>query len=411
MMSVRLGLCFGAGLIGFGLVIAAPEFLLIGLLALLVVGITQLWGRYGLCRLHYERRLDRERTVWGDDVGLEISVRNNKVLPLVWLAVDDFVSDSMAIREEKLQLTDERGIGVLRSRWTVGWFERVSRRLTIAADRRGVYTFERVRVTVADIFGYGTASEEHEDKATLIVRPRTLPVRISALEHAPAGDLRTRRSLYEDPALFAGVRPYHPGDPLRRVHWRATARTGVPVSKRFDPSRDQDILLALDLQTMSGRIWTKDDDLVEAMMVAASSLARHSLIEGASCGLAAMAYDGAIKGFALMAPRSGRDQIGSIADMLGRLDTAPSAPFENLLVRLPQRVSPGTTIIVLTARDPEQYVGALIRLHRSGYPVQLVGFGPNGHLAAGRARSYGMTAMTGSLTPDWRTSDALVLAS
>jgi uncharacterized protein (DUF58 family) len=116
-------------------------------------------------------------------------------------------------------------------------------------------------------------------------------------------------------------------------------------------------------------------------------------------------------GFALIAPRTGRDQLGTIADLLGRLNAAPSAPFEHLLVRLPQSVGIGTTVVVVTARDPEPYVDALKRLDRLGYPIQVIGLGPNGHRAVARARAYGFSAMTGSLTPDWRTSDALVLAS
>ena len=39
--------------------------------------------------------------------------------------------------------------------------------------------------------------------------------------------------LYEDPTRISGVRPYEAGDPLNRVHWRATARTGALHSKRI----------------------------------------------------------------------------------------------------------------------------------------------------------------------------------
>lgn len=411
MTITRAGLAFGSALVILGVVVAAPAFVLVGLLGLLALGVSGLWSRFGLRDLHYERSIGRERTLWGDDVPLDLAVWNDKPLPLPWLSVDDFATGSTVVREESLIHTDLPGLAILRSRWTVGSYERVVRHLTIAADRRGSYALGPVRVTVADPFGYGLAIEEHEDRATLIVRPRTLPVRLLGQQHAQAGDLRTRHSLFEDPALFAGVRPYRPGDPMRRVHWRATARTGTPVSKRFDPSRLESLLVALDVQTMSGTIWESDDEMVESLMVAASSLVRHSLIEGASCGLAAMALSRTPGGFALVAPRTGRSQLGSVADMLGRLDIAPSAPFDHLLVRLPQKVQAGTTIVVLTARDPAPYMAALRRLDRSGYPVQVVGLGPNGQLAASRARALGFPAMVGSLNPDWRTSDALVLAS
>ena len=52
----------------------------------------------------------------------------------------------------------------------------------------------------------------------------------------PIGDVRLMHRLYEDPTRIAGVRPYEPGDPLNRIHWRATARTGTLHSKITEPS-------------------------------------------------------------------------------------------------------------------------------------------------------------------------------
>jgi uncharacterized protein (DUF58 family) len=410
---ISLGLAFGLGLVGLGVIAAAPGLVLTGLLAVLAVGVTGLWSHYGLRNLHYRRTIDRDRAVWGDDLPLDIEVWNDKPLPLAWLSVDDFATVGTSIRDETLATSSRPGFKILRSRWTVGWYERVVRHLTIAADHRGVYSFGPVNLTVADLFGRGAATEAHEDPATYIVRPRSLPVRIASPQHQPVGSLPARHTLFEDPAFFAGVRPYQPGDPLRRIHWRATARTGVPVSKRFDPSRAREVLVAVDVQTMPGHHWLLhfDDDLVESLMVAAASLVRHALAQGASCGLAATAFSRTLDRFALVAPRAGRDQLAVIADLLGRLSEVPSAPFERLIDRLPRRLSPGTTVIVVTARDPAPFLPSLIRLDRSGFPVQLVGLGPNGDRAVASARAGGLAATSASLAPDWRTSDALVLAS
>jgi uncharacterized protein (DUF58 family) len=407
----RVRLAFGPALILLGVVLGAPEIVLVGLLALLATAVAELWSNFGLRGLRYERTIGRERTVWGDDIPLDLAIRNSKPLPVPWVSVDDDVSRGVIIRDEPLTTNSLTGLVTLRSRWMVGWYERVVRHLAIVADHRGVYSFGPAKVTVADLFGHGGATADFEGRGVYLVRPRTLPVRLAGQHRAPAGDLRARHSLFEDPALFAGVRPYHPGDPIRRVHWRATARTGVTVCKRFDPSRLQNVLIALDVQVGSGPVWVNDEELVESLIVAASSLARHTLLEGASCGLAAVSLSKARDGLAMVPPRAGRDQLGVIADVLARLSVNPSAPFDHLLVRIPQSVAVGTTVVVVTARDPEPYVTALRRLDRWGYPVQVVGFGPNSQAAVARARSYGFSTMIGSLTPDWRTSDALVLAS
>ncbi len=43
-----------------------------------------------------------------------------------------------------------------------------------------------------------------------------------------------------------GVRPYQPGDPLRRIHWRTTARRGELIVREFEPPGVQNLGIFLD---------------------------------------------------------------------------------------------------------------------------------------------------------------------
>src|SRR5262249_32595761 len=52
----------------------------------------------------------------------------------------------------------------------------------------------------------------------------------------PIGEVRLTHRLFEDPTRIAGVRTYMPGDPLNRIHWRATARTGGLPCQTYEPS-------------------------------------------------------------------------------------------------------------------------------------------------------------------------------
>lgn len=47
--------------------------------------------------------------------------------------------------------------------------------------------------------------------------------------------------------VVRGVRPYLPGDPMRRIHWRATARTGDLVVKEVDETGAPRLTIALDM--------------------------------------------------------------------------------------------------------------------------------------------------------------------
>ncbi|MGC8634100.1 MAG: DUF58 domain-containing protein [Candidatus Limnocylindrales bacterium] len=403
----------GVGLAAVGALAGVPPLLLIGVLLVLVALLRGLWSRVGLRGVVYERRLGTERAVWGDQFPLDVVIWNRKLLPLLWLRAEDFVPDEMTLRERTLVRADRPGLAVFDNTWSLAWYERVVRHLHVVADRRGVYRLNAVRLRVADLFARETAEEERSLPATYVVRPRSLPVHEHLAERAAVGERVAPASLFRDPALFAGVRPYQPGDPLRQVHWKATAHTGRPVVKRFDPSRQRELLLALDIQTVEGLHWllAYEEELLEGLCVAAASLARRTLGEGAGCGLIAAAYAGTPQPIVWIAPSAGPGQLGRITDALARLSPGASAPYERVLASLPRRMGPGSTIVALSARDPVSFLAVLRRLTRTGYGVQLVALGPEADARAAAARRSGVAALTAQLRPDWRTSDALVIGA
>ena len=56
------------------------------------------------------------------------------------------------IAGRELSPSTQQGFDVLRETWSVGWFERVTRRLQIEGTRRGAYRFISAELRVADLF-------------------------------------------------------------------------------------------------------------------------------------------------------------------------------------------------------------------------------------------------------------------
>lgn len=402
----------GIGLILLGALLASPGLLLVGGLTLLSRWLTTLWSRFGLESIAFERRVGADRAVWGDQVTLDVEVWNQKPLPVPLLVVDDHVSESLHVVGQQLGKSERPGLARLTNAWSLLWYERVVRHFVIDARRRGVLTFGPVRLTVSDLFERGTNVEERPAPDRLLVRPRTVPVRVPEPARAPLGQQPSRASLFVDRARYAGVRAYQPGDPLKEIHWRATARTGSLVSRRHEPVNEQQVLLAIDLQTVSGPHWLMifDDEALEGLCVAAASIARRLLHGGASCGVLLGTQLAGGGRWSYLPPSTSPGQLGRIEDLLARVQPIMALPFERLLEVVPRRLPPGGTLVVLSARDPSPFLDPLRRLDRSGYAVRLLtmGAGRDDHRSA--ATAAGVTAETAHLDPDWRQADALTLA-
>jgi uncharacterized protein (DUF58 family) len=389
--------------------LAAGGLVLVGVLMGLVVGLRSLWSRYGLRALEYERHLATHRVLWGERIELDLVVRNAKPLPLPWLQIDDFVTHGADIVDQPLTPSSRRGLDILRGTWRVGWFERVTRRLHIVGSRRGTFRFTTVTLRVADLFAQASGSEERKIAAAYRVVPRTVVVRSGLSDNPSVGAARSARGLYEEPSLFAGVRPYQPGDQLRRIHWKATARVGRPVSRRYDPAREREILLAIDMQTIAGASWLLnwDDDLVEGLCVAGLSLARSFLEDGIAVGLAVNAYSDRPQRTVYLSPSASPGQLGAIADLLADVSPFASLPFDRLLAGVARRAPLGCSIVALSGRDPIDVLPALRRLRAQRYRASHAAFGPDAGRWSARARAAGVPTVAYRLEPDWQTADAL----
>jgi uncharacterized protein (DUF58 family) len=390
----------------------APGVLLIAALTIGYGSLTTVWTRYGMRQVEYSRQLETDRAVAGDSVPLHVTIWNRKRLPLPWVTAEDGVSDGLTIRERpQMHLdADRQGTLLLRNDWALAWYERVVRHFHLDDLRRGSYRFGPVQVRVRDILGRPAGEEQLGLPDTLIVAPKMAEVRHAEREMSVLGERRARHSLTVDPALFAGVRPFQPGDSLRQVHWRATARLGSTVSRRLEPARGRNVVLVVDVQTVDGQYWlTWDEDTFEALTVIAASLARRMLADGASVGMSAANFAGSQQKFAWLPPRASLAQLPRAGELLARIAPVPSGPLTDLLAWLTRRVPPGTTIVLVSARHPGRHLAALRRIKGLGYGVELVAVGPNARGNAQAARLARIRAVTGSVEPSWQRPNAVAL--
>jgi len=399
----------GSVLLVLGAISGESSLVLLGLVVLLLALVHSVWARNGLRGVEYRRRLGTDRAIVGDRIAVDVSVRNGKRLPLAWLSAEDQLSPPVPVVERPAGL-DERP-DILPNTWSLGPYERVVRRYHLVAARRGVFEIGPTRLRVGDLFGSAAAERQERRRDVYLVRPPILPLTSRRPRRRWDGDLRARRGLLETTSLFAGIRDYRAGDPLRRIHWKASARLGHPVVKRFDPARERDVLLALDIQGASRRFTTLgEEDVLEGLCIVAASLAGNLQAAGASVGIAAAVFSGSVRPFAFLAPSEAVGQLGRVLDLLARLSAVPSAAFETLLTALARLLRPGTTLEVVSARSPVTLLPVLRRIAGLGFPVVFVAFGPDAEENAGTARRAGLSARVATLDAPWRAATRVLVA-
>ncbi|MFO7696450.1 MAG: DUF58 domain-containing protein, partial [Anaerolineae bacterium] len=237
----------------------ATALFLFAVLLSIASGASMLWYRFCLRGVTYQRTLEQERIFCGEETNLTIKVTNAKPLPLAWLLIrDSFPKDVLLLtgalrsldRSVDHSLPEPNGSGFnladsvssLTDVLSLRWYERVQRTYRISSQKRGVYAFGPVDLTSGDIFGFGQKSACIETQDRLVVYPKVVPVEELGLSpellryEKPAGELKARRRIVQDPLRMATVREYVPGDSIRHIHWKNTARLDQLQTKVFDPS-------------------------------------------------------------------------------------------------------------------------------------------------------------------------------
>jgi uncharacterized protein (DUF58 family) len=195
----------------------------------------------------------------------------------------------------------------------------------------------------------------------------------------------------------SGVRRYEAGDPLNRIHWRATARTGVLHSKIYEPTTVAGVTVLLDFH--QGSFEAKHEPMrSELAITAAASLANAVFQMGQQVGLVTNARDAAdrirqegwdfdirTRDAALRAAsmsatsdrleplvvetRRGPEQLMRILETLARAELTDGLSFAQLISETGSRLPRDATVVAILTTVSEETAVALGNLVRRGFAV------------------------------------------
>ncbi len=406
-MTSRLGRLAIVGLLILSLALRSPLLLLLTVLLALVAAASALWGRYCLAGVTYQRQFEAERLFCGEQVQLWVEIVNAKPLPLAWLKLEDEFPEDFQVERTELTSGSKSHRRTLTNLLSLRWYERVRRRYRLTAERRGAYEFGPVRLSSGDIFGFQTRVREQADQQTLLVYPRLVPVEQLRIRVArPSGEMLSNRRIVEDPMRLAGVREYRPGDSVRHIHWKSTARQGQLQTKVFEPGASQHLVLCLNGQTLEQAYAGIVSGYFETVITVAAALANEALEQRQPVGLFTnnSARDASHR-VRLPATRHAT-QLTRILETMAQLTHFTLMPFEQLLRVEAPTLPFGASIVAISAIANEPIQAALLALHDAGHPTALVLVADPGRVPVTRLPA---SLPVYVVTQNWTELDALEL--
>ncbi|MFF0991198.1 DUF58 domain-containing protein [Kocuria nitroreducens] len=130
---------------------------------------------------------------------------------------------------------------------------------TVRPRRRGVYALGPATVRVADPFGLAAELLDASERTSLHVAPDAVELpEISADRLRESGTDPSRTAQPQPGPDNVTTREYRHGDPMRRVHWAASAKHGQLMVRQEDPRSTRRLTLVLDRDETSWpgqRLW------------------------------------------------------------------------------------------------------------------------------------------------------------
>ncbi|MFP6603141.1 MAG: DUF58 domain-containing protein [Pirellulaceae bacterium] len=365
------------------------------LLTLMVVSrlLTQSWIKH----LTSSRQCNRLTAEVGETVAIHVTVHNRGKFPIPWVLLED-VLPQRALHQPPagLQLTgNSLKLAMLRGN------QSKTMHYQLECHRRGYFQLGPTVLETGDLFGLHRRYRVGNHPNYLMVYPKIIPLQgFDIASRRPIGEVKMSYRLYEDPTRIAGIRRYEIGDPLNRIHWRASARTGQLHSKIYEPTTVAGVTLLLEFHEHA---YDSADEPVrsELAVTAAASIAYAVQQMGQQIGLISNGRDAADRirqqelGAQASSRRQARDagsmldesdrlqplvidtrreveQMLRIRETLARIELSDGLTLEQLTTETASRMPRDATVLAIIPRVDESTAIALGNLKRRGYAVSAI---------------------------------------
>ncbi len=343
--------------------------MLLGMAVLVLVFLEKGYGWFWHRGLQVRAEFQPHPAIEGEEAFLTETIENRKVFPVPALQVEILIDNELGLgTEENASKSDKQ---YQRDIFSVSACQKISRKLKFTCKNRGYYEIRKVSLTAKSLLMTGNHFKEEEQNTYLYVYPGKIP--LSGL-HFPlkhlGGMLERRKGLIEDPFAFAGLREYDGTDPMNKINWKASARTGNLMVNVQNSTYSPALTCFLDVEDAT--LWEHREIHEEGIRLAASLLGI-LLKRGVPAALFSNGLDCGNRREVQLFMGSGCGQAEKLNRALSRLDLSEKKkkrPLKDLLQEHEKELSDHRQVILIITESREQSLFDLAgRLGKNGASV------------------------------------------
>lgn len=332
-----------------------------------------LWTNQTISSIEINRHARELRQQAGEIFNERFQISNNGRLPKLWV-----------------QIIDESNIGAEHGSRLITWlgghvtWPYISNTLL---DKRGIYLLGPTRVITGDPFGLFCRDILFPGNERLLVLPFYEPINYFPYPtgYLPGGKALKEKSLELTP-YASGVREYQPGDPLRRIDWKASARKDRLMVKEFDQDPQSNICLFVDASEESNpeinfetspktefsflerKKYTLPKNPFEYAISYAATLSEYYVRTGKAVG---MISEG--QGLYKLTPDLGERQLDKLFEALAFIKNQGQLSFVELIESQISSIQKGSTIVLISSSSNLQIIEIMQAIKAKNYQPVFIG--------------------------------------
>ena len=281
----------------------------------------------------------------GDAVNIDYKLSNTSIVPILH-AVIEFKLDKKMDTDSSL-----KEIAYFKN------FDRINFSKDIICKYRGYYKLGKVKVDLYDPLMLGKRTIDFNKEVDITVYPKVKPIKERVLQSMDFfGTLKSNRQTLEDRTNLVNIRPYQPGDQLKNIHWKISAKKDDLHTKEFEQTVSTKLVILLNGQYSDGLNLLEEEEMVSFV----ASLSKRFLDDEINMKIIVNNQSGTV-----LEGNTGSDFHTFLEDLTS-FESDSEFPFANFVNRYMNAdlVNSGQEIVLVSQRLTQSFFDTLSQNHQ-----------------------------------------------